>query len=269
RIFEGFTQAEASTTRRFGGTSLGLGMSQQLVALMGGELQMHSTPGQGSCFFFTLTLPIGDAPPPKPHAHLAAQPNAPRVLIIDDHPTARAVLQRTCRSLGWSADTCEGGAQALAALHTEAVRAAPYQAIFVDWRMPGMDGWQTVQRLRESDDIAKTTVIAMVTGHGRDRLLKRSEADQALLDDFLVKPVTAAMLQDALTRNSSASPRQPMVATAGQGPAPDCHALARGGRQFEQPTSGARTPARRRRPRASGQRRAGGCGGHCPRPPPV
>ena len=205
RIFEGFTQAEASTTRRFGGTGLGLGISQQLVALMGGELQMHSTPGQGSCFFFTITLPIGDAPAIRQRANLAAQPNAPRVLIIDDHPTARAVLQRTCQSLGWSADTCEGGAQALAALNTEAVRAAPYQAIFVDWRMTGMDGWQTVQRLRESDEIAKTTVIAMVTGHGRGMLLKRSEADQALLDDFLVKPVTAAMLQGALARNSSAA----------------------------------------------------------------
>ena len=201
RVFEGFTQAEASTTRRFGGTGLGLGISQRLVSLMGGELQMHSTPGQGSCFFFTITLPIGDAPALRMHADLAVQPTAPRVLIIDDHPTARAVLQRTCQSLGWTADTCEGGAQALTALTTEAVKGAPYQAIFVDWRMPGMDGWQTVQRLRGSDGIAQTTVIAMLTGHGRDMLLERSEADQALLDDFLVKPVTAAMLSAALTKS--------------------------------------------------------------------
>ena len=203
-IFEGFTQAEASTTRRFGGTGLGLGISQRLVSLMGGELQMHSTPGQGSCFFFTITLPIGDAPVLRAPAHMALQPTAPRVLIIDDHPTARAVLQRTCQSLGWTADTCEGGAQALTALKTEAVKGALYQAIFVDWRMPGMDGWQTVQRLRCAEEIAKTTVIAMVTGHGREMLLERSEADQALLDDFLVKPVTAAMLLGTLTRCGNA-----------------------------------------------------------------
>ena len=217
RIFEGFTQAEASTTRRFGGTGLGLVISQRLVLLMGGVLQMHSTPGQGSCFFFTITLPIGDTAVLAKKADLPAQPTAPRVLIIDDHPTAREVLQRTCQSLGWVADTCEGGAQALVALQTEAVKSAPYQAIFVDWRMPGMDGWQTVQSIRDADTIEKTTVVAMVTGHGREMLLKRSEADQALLNDFLVKPVTAAMLLSTLTRStdaghSSRSSRLPMKA---------------------------------------------------------
>ncbi len=199
RIFSGFTQAESSTTRRFGGTGLGVAISQRLVSLMGGELQLESTLGKGSCFFFSVTLPVSESQPVQNRSLQLTDRSAPRVLIIDDNATAREVLQRTCQSLGWTADTLEGGAAALDALQADSANGAfPYRAIFVDWRMPGMDGWQTIQRIRALDGLARTTVIAMVTGQAREMLLKRSAADQALLDDYLVKPVTASMLLSTL-----------------------------------------------------------------------
>ncbi len=218
RIFKGFTQAEASTTRRFGGTGLGVAISQRLVSLMGAELELQSTPGEGSCFFFTLTLPVCNTGPIKRAPSLGAGEPPPRVLIIDDNPTAREVLQRTCQSLGWTADTCEGGAAALARLQTAHVSETPYQAIFVDWQMPGMDGWQTVQALRESEEVATTTMIAMVTGTGRETLLQRSQSDQALLDDYLVKPLTASMLLQSLQKKDHANQHVPSVPPAVSAP---------------------------------------------------
>ncbi len=197
RIFSGFTQAEASTTRRFGGTGLGLAISQRLVALMGGELRVDSAVGKGSCFHFSVKLPIATEVLEQP-ANSAA-PVAPlRVLVVDDNPSAREALMRMGQSLGWQISVAESGERALEVWHAQAVD-APFQAVFVDWQMPGLDGWQTSQRIRAFGLSGQTPVIVMVTAHGREMLAQRSPAEQASLDGFLVKPVTASMLSDALT----------------------------------------------------------------------
>ncbi|MBC7732145.1 MAG: PAS domain S-box protein, partial [Bacteriovorax sp.] len=144
RIFAGFTQAEASTTRRFGGTGLGLAISQRLVALMGGELRLDSAIGQGTRFHFCIDLPVaaeGDV--------RVAPPNALRVLIVDDNPTAREVLARGARSLGWTVEVAAGGEQALACVRDEARAGRRFDAVFADWRMPGLDGWETLRRIRD------------------------------------------------------------------------------------------------------------------------
>jgi len=194
RIFSGFTQAESSTTRRFGGTGLGVVISQRFVALMGAELELHSALGEGSRFFFTETLPIAQTPP-----QTIRTPASPRnVLVIDDNPIAREVLERMCQSLGWQVDTADSGEHALALLKTRAADAWPYQAIFVDWFMPDMDGWQTSQRIRALGLTGDAPVVVMVTAQGREALSQRSQEDQSLLDGFLVKPVTAAMLFQAV-----------------------------------------------------------------------
>ncbi len=198
RIFSGFTQAEASMTRRFGGTGLGVAISQRLVALMGGELRLDSALGQGSRFHFNITLPVagdrmadGNAPRPAPGTPL-------RALVVDDNPTARAVLQRMGDSLGWSIAVADSGAAALALLQDEAARGLVCDVVFVDWQMPGLDGWATSQRIHALDLGGKVPVIVMVTAHGREMLAQRSAADQALIDGFLVKPVTPSMLFDAI-----------------------------------------------------------------------
>ncbi|MDQ2778022.1 MAG: PAS domain-containing protein, partial [Pseudomonadota bacterium] len=201
RIFSGFTQAEASTTRRFGGTGLGVVISQRLVSMMGGELKLDSALGAGSRFHFRLTLPIAPLP-----AGAAAVQRPMRALVVDDNPTARALLQRMGFSLGWQVAAAGGGEQALALIEQAAAAGQPFEAVFVDWQMPGLDGWQTSQRIRErrvdpaDPTIGSTppTLVVMVTAHGRDQLAQRPADEQALLDGFLVKPVTAAMLAGAL-----------------------------------------------------------------------
>ncbi len=197
RIFNGFTQAEASTTRRYGGTGLGVAISQRLVALMGGELALNSSLGQGSRFHFSITLPVAPgagvagAPLPVPGSSL-------RALVVDDNPTARQVLQRMASALGWTVDLADSGEAALALLQNQAAQGIRCQAVFVDWQMPGLDGWATSQRIRELGLGGTAPVIVMVTAHGREMLAQRSAQEQALLDGFLVKPVTASMLFDAV-----------------------------------------------------------------------
>jgi signal transduction histidine kinase/DNA-binding response OmpR family regulator len=203
RIFSGFTQAESSTTRRFGGTGLGVAISQRFVALMGGELELQSELGKGSRFYFTITLPVAAS------VEAGLQPSgavrALRTLVVDDNPFARDVMAHMAQSLGWEADLADSGARALELLERRAAEGVTYQAIFVDWQMPGMDGWQTSQRIRElqargqlADPAGKSPVLVMVTANGREMLSQRTPGEQALLDGFLVKPITASMLLDAV-----------------------------------------------------------------------
>ncbi|MFZ2651015.1 MAG: ATP-binding protein, partial [Burkholderiaceae bacterium] len=209
RIFGGFSQAEASTTRRFGGTGLGLAISQRLVALMGGELRLDSAPGQGSRFSFCITLPqatenAAEAGFTEPETTRAVAASALHTLVVDDNPSAREVLVRMGQSLGWTVDVAESGERALELLQARSQSDDAYQAVFVDWQMPGLDGWQTSQRIREvgAHGVSRVTVaapvIVMVTAHGREMLAQRSAAERATLDGFLVKPVTASMLFDAV-----------------------------------------------------------------------
>ncbi len=214
RIFEGFSQAEASTTRRFGGTGLGLAISARLVALMGGQLQVQSELGQGSRFYFRLRLPLPAQAAVTPAAQPAQPGRAQRVLLIDDNPITRQVLQALVRPLGWQAELAGSGEEALARI--EAIQRAgepPFDAIFVDWQMPGLDGWQTSLRIRQLLGEA-APILVMVTAHGREMLAQRPAQEQALIDGFLVKPVTAAMLQEAwqqARQREAGAPPQPAV----------------------------------------------------------
>ncbi|MEI8159197.1 MAG: response regulator, partial [Burkholderiales bacterium] len=207
RIFGGFTQAESSTTRRFGGTGLGLVISQRFVALMGGELELESALGKGSRFYFTVTLPVVAVTDEQERQRMQdrAEGASWRTLVIDDNPTAREVLAHMGQSLGWQVDLAESGEQALQMLQQRSAQGIHYQAIFVDWSMPGMDGWQTSEHIRDlqakqlkAGDTHNAPVVVMVTAHGRETLSQRSPAQQALLDGFLVKPVTASILFDAV-----------------------------------------------------------------------
>jgi CheY-like chemotaxis protein len=220
RIFDGFSQAEASTTRRFGGTGLGLSIAKRLVVLMGGELALDSVLGQGSCFYFTLTLPSVEAPALATET-LSERVGAPlSVLVVDGNALARELLVAMSESWGWQVDAAADGTQALALMQARAASGkAPYEAVFMDWEMPGLDGWETLERMRQLRG-ATTPVTVMVTAHGREMLSARDAQEQAHLHAYLVKPITASMLFDAVAeaRSVRSQPRTPakQAATSGR-----------------------------------------------------
>ncbi|HSV46291.1 MAG TPA: ATP-binding protein, partial [Ramlibacter sp.] len=149
RLFEPFSQADASTSRRYGGTGLGLAISRHLVRLMGGELEVDSAPDRGSRFHFSVRLCLQTgptAPPPVPrHQSL----NGIRTLIVDDNACAREVLAEICTALGLNAATADGGLDALRMVDRADAANTPYDLVLVDWKMPGMDGVECARRLAE------------------------------------------------------------------------------------------------------------------------
>ncbi len=222
-IFSGFSQAEASTTRRFGGTGLGLAISSRLVALLGGELKVQSALGQGSTFHFQIRMPLAEIAGQVLRDIPELRGDNMRTLVVDDNPVARAVLVRMAKSLDWPVDQAASGEEALARVQQALAADRPYHAVFMDWQMPGMDGWQAIQRVSAiTQDAANAPLLMMVTGNGRENLSMRSAEEQALLHGFLVKPITASMLFDAVVDAKTAQ----AAVVAGQDPSAT-HAPAR------------------------------------------
>ncbi len=189
-IFEAFNQADNSTTRSYGGTGLGLAISSRLVTLMGGSLQVHSEPGQGSEFSFELKLDPANADQPARKGGTALS-----VLIADDHDLARQVLSDTAQSLGWHACAVESGEAALSCL--KQCPDGAYDVMVLDWRMPGFDGLETARQIRaQREKAGQCPIIVMVTAHDRNEL--RGRNSESLVDAVLTKPVTASSLYDAV-----------------------------------------------------------------------
>ncbi len=196
RIFDGFTQAEASTNRRFGGTGLGLTISQRLVALMGGALQVDSTVGAGSSFYFRLTFADAPEAPAQLTTPKTTRPARLRVLIVDDNAAARSILETIVTSFGWSAVSVESGSEALRALDNAVLINQLFDVVLLDWRMPQMDGWELARAMRSSPHAPAT--VLMVTAYGRGAMAERMASERSLLNGFLIKPVTPLMLSDAI-----------------------------------------------------------------------
>jgi signal transduction histidine kinase/DNA-binding response OmpR family regulator/HPt (histidine-containing phosphotransfer) domain-containing protein len=202
-IFSGFSQAEASTTRRFGGTGLGLAICKRLVSLMGGEILLTSTLGAGSTFSFTLEFPLAQQVAALGESRESTTLKPCPVLVVDDNAVAGELTLKLVHSWGWSAELVRSGAEALEKVNRDCrieTNQFPFPVIFMDWQMPDMDGWETTRRLKELAahlNMPAPTVI-MVTAQGREAISHRSEAEQDMLSGFLVKPVTASMLLDAV-----------------------------------------------------------------------
>jgi CheY-like chemotaxis protein len=198
KIFSDFSQAEASTTRRYGGTGLGLSICKRLVGLMQGELGVTSALGQGSDFHFDITLPLADVMDAASPA--TQEPEALDALVVDDNATARDIMAAMMRSLGWRIDVAASGQEAIDKVQARAQRRqAPYQALFVDWEMPGMDGWETLAMLRQLGAPFGAPICVMLTAHGRQAFGQRATQEQIALNAYLVKPVTSAMLREVVS----------------------------------------------------------------------
>jgi two-component system, sensor histidine kinase and response regulator len=193
KLFQPFVQADSSTTRKHGGTGLGLTICRRLVELMGGRVWLESEPGVGSIFFFTVWLEVGTAKGsgkivPERLAHL-------RVLVVDDNAAAREILQEPLSTVAEFVKVVASGPEAIAAVK-EQDATEPFDIIFMDWRMPGMDGLQASRHIKSDETLKKQPAIVLVTAFGREEV--REEAERVGLEGFLVKPVTKSMLVDTL-----------------------------------------------------------------------
>ncbi len=194
RVFESFSQADASTTRRYGGTGLGLAISRQMARLMDGEIGVESEPGVGSTFFFTLPLrkQPGDARrAPAPPADLRDL----RVLIVDDNATNRHILRKQLLSWAMENDEAEDGFAAIEELRAAVGRDEPYGLAILDMQMPGMDGIELAQRISDDPAIADVRMI-LLTSIGQ-----RGDGDgarRAGVEAYLTKPVRQSELYDAI-----------------------------------------------------------------------
>ena len=193
RLFQPFTQADMSTTRKHGGTGLGLTICKRLVELMGGQIGLDSAPGKGSTFFFTVWLgPGAESPTGRFHPVTLRRLSA---LVVDDNPAAREILVDALRDVTERVDSAASGAEALEAVRRSDA-AGPYDVVFMDWRMPEMDGLEATRRIKRDASLRKTPDIVMVTAFGREEV--REEAERLEVSGFLLKPVTKSMLVDTL-----------------------------------------------------------------------
>ncbi|WP_115046809.1 CHASE domain-containing hybrid sensor histidine kinase/response regulator [Xanthomonas arboricola] len=209
-IFSPFLQADTSTSRRYGGSGLGLTISRRLIELMGGELEVESVPGRGSEFYFVVTLEKS-APPPAQRELPALPPEAmPRVLIADDHDAALNNLVRIATELGWRVDAVASGQAALQAIEQAS---EPYDIFLLDWRMPDIDGVAVARQIRARAVPGPHPVIVMVTAYER-RLLEQ-HPEQQDLDAVMTKPVTTAALhrlvEQLVDQRPGARPATPTV----------------------------------------------------------
>lgn len=216
QIFENFTQAYADTSRRFGGTGLGLTISRSLVQQLGGELELSSTPGQGTWFAFTLTLPKApdQQAPPLPAAPDYNRLRGTRVLLAEDSATNRQLTTLILKNWGIAVDSAVNGPDALALF-----LARDYDVILMDIQMPGMSGLEVTEAIRQSQDPARADIpIIALTANAfrtdRERYL------QAGMNDCLTKPFEEADLYQKLVAqlfpadNRTSAPATPAIMPA-------------------------------------------------------
>jgi two-component system sensor histidine kinase/response regulator len=195
-VFSSFTQVDSSTTRKYGGTGLGLTIAQRLVSLMGGEIRVESTFGMGSKFIFTANFGVAAGT-------LATLPDGVpdlsgfRVLVVDDNATNREILCETMLGAGAEVEESGSGVEALAAVQLARDGGRPYQMILLDMRMPGMDGLEVATRIRRKIQSDAPFIIMLSSDDVNPQLSRMRELG---LDAFLIKPIARRELFDAISR---------------------------------------------------------------------
>jgi signal transduction histidine kinase/ActR/RegA family two-component response regulator len=201
QLFQRFSQADSSTTRRFGGSGLGLVICKHLVELMGGSIRADSAPGRGSTFWFEVPLEAALDPVPGVTAATSlawaqsgtAGPRPARVLVVEDNAVNCMVVQAMLERLDMTVTLANDGAQALAAIQTLDI-----DVVLMDCQMPVMDGYEATRRIRSSGHPNAQVPIIALTAHALAE--DRQRCDAAGMNDYLPKPVTGEALASVLQR---------------------------------------------------------------------
>ena len=196
RLFNAFSQADSSITRKYGGTGLGLTISKQLVEMMGGDIALTSAPGVGSTFSFSVCLGKGST---NSNHYLHHEIHGVRALIVDDQETSLVVLEHYLEIWQFDVTGTTSGEDALDLIALADHEGRPYEILLVDWRMPGMDGLELtrlVQAEANQGKLKHAPTVIMVTAYDREALF--NEAGSTHLNTVLVKPVTPSALYESL-----------------------------------------------------------------------
>jgi PAS domain S-box-containing protein len=207
RLFQAFSQADSSTTRRYGGTGLGLAVSGQLAGLMGGRIAVESTPATGSCFTLRLLLPETALPLAELPAQAAIQLQG-CILVVEDHPVNQKVLAHQLREMGLQFELAASGTQALEQLATET-----FDLVLMDWQMPEMDGLEATRRIRQLPTDTRHIPIIALTANANAGFRETCLAAGA--NDYLSKPYSetalAALLAQWLPPVVPTAPHPPLL----------------------------------------------------------
>ena len=220
-LFRAFTQLGPHISRKYGGTGLGLAISRQLAELMGGKIWAEGAPGIGSTFHFTIDVALPRESHGVAPAELRRLPLPQRALIADDNALSREILADILRSFGMEPTTVDSGTAALAEFKAAAQAGRDYELVLMDWHMPGVDGLETVTRLRAACELTRMPAVLMVTAFGREEI--HQSAEQLGVAGVLIKPVTRSMMFNTLNKifgddpSSAGDGRRDGTTTVGRG----------------------------------------------------
>ena len=216
RLFQSFSQADASTTRRYGGTGLGLAISRALVQMMRGSIRVESSPGAGSTFHFEARFGLNSEPAashkPSPEELLGA-----RALVVDDNAAAREILAGMATHLGMRVDSARGCEQALGMIDDAHRLGQGYDVVLMDWKMPGIDGVGCLRSMRERQAARdprapEVPAMIMVTAFSREQALREAREHGVPVHSVLTKPVTPSRLLETVGHALQRRPEAPAPA---------------------------------------------------------
>jgi two-component system sensor histidine kinase/response regulator len=196
KLFQSFSQADDSMTRKYGGTGLGLAISKQLTQLMGGEINIKSKQGAGSTFSFTVLLGKSKQGVNKPTIS-ADDFNTLKVLVVDDAEIARVVLVELLSQWGLTVEQCDNGFEAIDKIQTAQYSEQAFDIILMDWRMPEIDGIETSKKIMELP-LKTSPQILMVSAFDRDLARESAEKSNVIIHQYLEKPVNKSTLSTAI-----------------------------------------------------------------------